>query len=118
MTGLTIVIKHETGEIAWGHMPSVQKWVRVLAATPTINCLQVVFNGGLKVVFNLSSSPAFMVTFWTHSYPWWLVGLNMVAILESFTLDYSSYGQVARFIVLMEFNKVQLENIIYHVILL
>ena len=45
-------------------------------------------------------------------------GLNMVAILESLSLDYSSYGQVARFIVLMELNKVQLENIIYHVILL
>ena len=101
-----------------GYMFRVQKWVRVLGATPTINCLQWSSSGlhlaykqelVLHSLLSLVARVSFTLIFG---------GLNMVAILESLSLDYSSYGQVARFIVLMELNKVQLENIIYHVILL
>ena len=43
LKGLTVVIKDETGEIPWGRMFGVQKWVRA-PRLPT-----GVFNGGLQV---------------------------------------------------------------------
>ena len=45
-------------------------------------------------------------------------GITMMAIMEAFTRDYTSYGQVARVIVLMGCIQVKLENIVSHVILL
>ena len=56
LTGLTVVIKHETGEIAWGHMSSVQKWVRALGYPH--------YKLSSMVVFKLSSSSCFHS--WLH----------------------------------------------------
>ena len=44
--------------------------------------------------------------------------IYMLALFGLLSLDYSSFGQFAGFTVLMEFNKVRLENKICHVILL
>ena len=82
-----------------------------LWATPTINCLQW-WSSSLQV-------PAFMsgdildallslVAYWIY----------MLALFGLLSLDYSSFGQFAGFTVLMECNKVRLENKICHVILL
>ena len=57
VTGRTVVIKDETGEIPCGRMFSVQKWVRAPWATPT-----GVFNGGLQVPASFLE-----LSFWTHS---------------------------------------------------
>ena len=45
-------------------------------------------------------------------------GLTRMAIMEAFTRNYTSYGQVARVIVRMGCIQVKLENIVSHVILL
>ena len=47
-----------------------------------------------------------------------LGGFTMIAIMEAFTRNYTSYGQVARVIVRMGCIQVKLENIVSHVILL
>ena len=45
-------------------------------------------------------------------------GFTIMAIMEAFTRNYTSYGQVARVIVRMGCIQVKLENIVSHVILL
>ena len=116
VTGRTVVIKDETGEIPWGHTSSVQKWVRALGYP---HCLRLQWRSS-------SSCSAFLdylmnVTFHV-GLPWWLSDLlgspwiyhiGLISLHWDYSLDYS--------VVLMKLiehrlYKVRLENYFCYII--
>ena len=96
VTGRTVVIKDETGEIPWGHMSSVQKWVRALGLPPlssmvsSSSCILGLSHGRTHIWISLVALIGFT---------WWL------SLDFSHWITLASFGQFSGFTVLMKFNR-------------
>ena len=116
LTGRTVVIKDETGEIPWGHMSSVQKWVRAPGLPPLSSMVVFkflhswLFHG--RTLVDLIGFLSFGGSHWI-SLIWW-ISLEF----SHWIYMVASFGQFSGFTVLMEFTKVRLENKFCYVILL
>ena len=103
VTGRTVVIKDETGEIPWGHTSSVQKWVRALGYP---HCLRLQWRSS-------SSCSAFLDYLMNVTFH---VGFTLVALgFTWLSLDLSHW---INFTTLGLFSGLQCNSLDYSVVLM